>query len=66
MNKGETVEDVENKNLGYKNIVIKNIIEDIRELLDEDFFKFDIDENDDKMISNNNTNDLNIIGFDEV
>ena len=41
VNKGETVEDIENENLGYKNKVIKNIIEDIRELLEDDFFKFE-------------------------
>jgi hypothetical protein len=41
VNKGETFED-DNVIFGYKNKVIKNIIEDIRELLDDDFFNFEM------------------------
>ena len=66
INKGETFED-DNVIFGYSNIVIKNIIEDIRELLDDDFFKFQVFENDeiisDKNIITNNTNNFNIIRF---
>ena len=65
VNKGETIEDTDNVIFGYKNEVIKNIIEDIRELLDDDFFNFEISEKD-EMISITNNNALNIIGFDEV
>ena len=52
---------------GYSNIVIKNIIEDIRELLEDDFFKFKIVESD-EIISdiNNNTNTFNNSGSGEV
>ena len=39
-NKGETIEDINLENLGYENKVIKNIIKDIRELLEDDFFEF--------------------------
>ena len=67
-NKGETIED-NGKIFGYKNEVIKNIIEDIRELLDDDFFKFEAVETE-ELISNNtnniNNNDLNISEFEEV
>ena len=68
-NKGETIED-DNKIYGYKNEVIKNIIEDIRDLLDNDFFKFEAVETE-ELISNNmnninNDNDLNISEFEEV
>ena len=66
VNKGETSED-DNVIFGYKNKVIMNIIEDIRELLDDDFFKFQVFENDeiisDKNIITNNTNNFNIIRF---
>lgn len=41
INKGETIEGSNNENINYKNIVIKNIINDIKELLDENFFKFE-------------------------
>ena len=41
INKGETVEGSDNENINYKNIVIKNIINDIKELLDDNFFKFE-------------------------
>ena len=75
VNKGETIED-NNKIVGYKNNVIKNIIGDIRELLEDDFFKFEAVKSD-EIISNNNDNnennnivannsDLNIIRFEEV
>ena len=69
INKGETIED-DNKIYGYKNEVIKNIIEDIRDLLDNDFFKFEAVETE-ELISNNmnninNDNDLNISEFEEV
>ena len=68
-NKGETIED-DNKVFGYTNIVIKNIIEDIRELLDDDFFNFEMVESDEIIsekngIANNNS-ELNIFGFEEV
>jgi len=66
VNKGETIEDTDNVIFGYKNEVIKNIIEDIRELLDDDFFNFEISEKDEMISITNNTNTLNIIGFDEV
>ena len=68
VNKGETIEDIDNVIFGYKNKVIKNIIEDIRELLDDDFFKFEIVENE-EMISNttnNKTNAFNISEFEDV
>ena len=39
-NKGETIEDTDSGISGYENKVIKNIIEDIRELLEDDFFNF--------------------------
>ena len=71
VNKGETFED-DNVIFGYKNKVIMNIIEDIRELLDDDFFKFQVVENAEiasdtnQNIINNNTNNFNIIGFEDV
>ena len=37
--KGETIEG--NNSNNYKNLVIKKIINDIRELLEDDFFKFE-------------------------
>ena len=52
---------------GYSNIVIKNIIEDIRELLEDDFFKFEIVESDEIISDTNiNTNTFNKIGSGEV
>ena len=39
-NKGETKEDTDSGISGYENKVIKNIIDDIKELLDDNFFKF--------------------------
>ena len=63
-NKGETIEDIDNENIGYKNKIIKNIIEDIRELLDDDFFKFEMNESDEN-ISNDNIIAFNNIRFDE-
>lgn len=41
INKGETIEGNNYGNIVYKNIVIKNIINDIKELLDDNFFKFE-------------------------
>ena len=41
-NKGETIEDTDSGISGYENKVIKNIIEDIKELLDDNFFKFGV------------------------
>ena len=68
VNKGETVEDIENENLGYKNKVIMNIIEDIRELLEDDFFKFEVVKSEEIISDNNdsigNNSNLNIIGFE--
>ena len=67
VNKGKTMED-DNKIFGYKNKVIKNIIEDIRELLDDDFFIFEAVEADDIKINNhiNNNNDFNISDYEDV
>ena len=65
-NKGETIEDIDNENNGYKNIIIKNIIGDIRELLDDDFFKFEISDNNEITTNDNNFNGFNIIGFGDV
>ena len=71
VNKGETFED-DNVIFGYKNKVIMNIIEDIRELLDDDFFKFQVVENveiasdTNQNIITNNTNTFNIIRFEDV
>ena len=39
-NKGETIEGNDD-NDNYKNIVIKNIISDMKELMEEDFFKYE-------------------------
>ena len=41
INKGETIEGNANDNINYKNIIIKNIINDIKELLDDNFFIFE-------------------------
>ena len=41
INKGETIEGNAHNNINYKNIVIKNIINDIKELFDDNFFKFE-------------------------
>ena len=38
---GETVEDINNENTEYKNLIIKNIIKDMNELFLEEFFIFD-------------------------
>ena len=69
VNKGETIEN-NNMVFGYKNKVIKNIIEDIKELLDDNIYKFEIVESDeiisDKNCVANNNSDFNIIGFEEV
>ena len=71
-NKGETVEDIENENnIGYENKVIKIIIGDIGELLNDEFFKFKIIESDDDVTENynnhnNDDNAFNISGFAEV
>ena len=68
-NKGETIEDIDNENNGYKNTIIKNIIGDIRELLDDDFFKFEISDNNEITTNDNNINNFNgfnIIGFGDV
>ena len=66
---GETIEDIDNENNGYKNTIIKNIIEDIRELLDDDFFKFEINDNNEITTNDNNINNFNgftITGFGDV
>ena len=44
---------MEHENIGYENRVIINIIEDIRELLDDEFFKFKINETEDSITENN-------------
>ena len=66
MNKGETIEDIDNENKGYQNKVIINIIEDIKELLDDDFFKFEMIETNGITTNDNNINPFNIIGFGDV
>ena len=63
---GETIEYIDNENNGIKNIIIKNIIGDIRELLDDDFFKFEINDNNEITTNDNNFNGFNIIGFGDV
>ena len=66
VNIGETIEDIDNENKGYKNKVIKNIIEDIRELLDDDFFKYEIILPNEITTNNNNDNGFTITGFGDV
>ena len=66
VNKGETIEDIDNENKGYQNKVIINIIEDIKELLDDDFFKFEMIETNGITTNDNNINAFNIIGFGDV
>ena len=71
---GETIEDIDNENNGIKNIIIKNIIGDIRELLDDDFFIFEkIDTNTNEITANDNNinnidnfNGFTITGFGDV
>ena len=66
VNIGETTEDIDNENKGYQNKVIKNIIEDIRELLDDDFFKYEMILPNEITTNNNNDNALTITGFADV
>ena len=64
LDKGITVENIYYEKLGYENKVIINIIKDIRELLEDDFFKIEAIETDE--INIDNIQGFNTIGFDEI
>ena len=60
-NKGETIEDLSYGNKFYKNIIIKNILKDIRDVLKKRFLKFEEFKTDEDIGNNINTNEFNNI-----
>jgi len=65
-NKGETIEGDSRDNKNYKNIVIKNIINELKELFEDDFFKFKGLEIEDKqkLVDYNNILVINFVSDD--
>ena len=60
-NKGETIEDLSYGNKFYKNIIIKNILKDIRDVLKKRFLKFEEFKTDEDIGNKINTNEFNNI-----
>ena len=67
-NIGETIESNNYDNPNYKNLIIKNIINDLRDLFEDDFFDFQGLDNEDmkKFVDYDNIMNINFISGDGV